>query len=164
MKMTRDAWWRGSKGEWYVVIQFALFLLIIFGPRHVDAWPSWPVSLAGGASAVGGVLLGLGCVACLLAVFHLGSNLTPLPHPRAGARLVMSGMYRFVRHPIYFGVILMALGFAMWVQGSLTLLEALVLALFLDIKSRREERWLVAHFADYPDYRQRVKKLLPFIY
>lgn len=68
------------------------------------------------------------------------------------------------RHPIYGGVILLAFGWALWVQGTLTLLWALVLTVFFDVKSRREELWLIARFPAYADYRRRVCKLLPFIY
>lgn len=109
-------------------------------------------------------LLALGSLVSLLAALHLGSNLTPLPQPKEGATLVVTGMYRFVRHPIYFGVIMMGIGFALWVNGWLTLVEAVVLALFFDIKSRREEVWLAEHFSTYAAYQQRVRKLIPFVY
>lgn len=46
---------------------------------------------------------------------------------------------RFVRHPISFGVIVMSIAFALFVQGCLTLFEAVALTLFFDFKSRREE-------------------------
>ena len=57
-----------------------------------------------------------------------------------------------------------AFGWAGVVQGWLTLLWALVLLVFFDIKSRREEAWLLARFPAYADYQRRVRKLLPFIY
>ena len=164
MSRSKQAWWRGQRGEWYVIAQFALFLLIVLGPRTVAGLPSWPTTLLGFSSVVGIVLLVLGGLVSLVAVLHLGSNLTPLPHPKEGATLVVTGMYRFVRHPIYLGVILMAFGFALLIQGWLTLFEALALAVFFDIKSRREEVWLAEHFPDYAAYQQRVRKLIPFIY
>ena len=58
----------------------------------------------------------------------------------------------------------MAYGFALSLQGRVTLAEAAVLALFFDIKSRREEIWLADHFPAYDAYRQRVRKLIPFLY
>jgi protein-S-isoprenylcysteine O-methyltransferase Ste14 len=39
-----------------------------------------------------------------------------------------------------------------------------MLFLFLDLKSRREERWLCAKFPDYPAYQRRVRRLIPFVY
>ena len=164
MSRSKQAWWRGQRGEWFVIAQLALFVLILLGPRTVVGLPSWPTTLLGISSVVGIVLLVLGGLVSLVAVLHLGSNLTPLPHPKEGATLVVTGMYRFVRHPIYLGVILMAIGFALFMQGWLTLVEALALVVFFDIKSRREEVWLAEHFPDYAAYQQRVRKLIPFIY
>lgn len=164
MNTSRSPWWRGRRGEWYVVAQSVLFLAIVVGPRTVAGLPPWPSGLVGVASVAGTGLLVLGGAIALLAAVHLGSNLTPLPHPKEGGTLVVSGMYRFVRHPIYCGAILIATGFALLVQGWVSLGEAALLALFFDVKSRREEIWLAAHFPAYDAYRQRVRKLIPFVY
>lgn len=164
MSTSKQPWWHGQRGEWYVVAQCVLLLVIILGPRTMAGLPPWPSSLISASLAAGTVLLALGGLIALLAVANLGSNLTPLPHPKEDATLVVNGMYRFVRHPIYCGAILMTTGFALTVQGWVTLAEAAALALFFDIKSRREEIWLVAHFPAYDAYRQRVHKLIPFLY
>ncbi len=113
MNRSKQAWWRGQRGEWFVIAQFALFLLIVLGPRTVAGLPPWPAVISHFASSVGMGFLALGGLVSLIAALHLGSNLTPLPHPKEGATLVVTGMYRFVRHPIYLGVILMAAGFAL---------------------------------------------------
>ena len=58
----------------------------------------------------------------------------------------------------------MAIGWAIFVQGWLTLAYSAMLVLFFDVKSRREEAWLTQRFPDYLDYQRRVRKLIPFIY
>jgi protein-S-isoprenylcysteine O-methyltransferase Ste14 len=68
------------------------------------------------------------------------------------------------RHPIYTGIILAGLGWALFHTNLVTLALAVVLFVFFDIKSRREERMLLRKFPDYAAYRQRVKKLIPFVY
>ena len=128
--MARAPWWRGERGEWYVVAQVALF---------------------GAALNVAGVR-------------RLGPNLTPLPYPKDGSVLVEIGPYALVRHPIYSGLIIAALGWALVVHGLLTLAYALVLFAFFDVKSRREERWLCEKFPEYGGYQGRVRKLLPWLY
>ena len=163
MTISKHTWWKGQRGEWYVVLQLNFFALILFGPRTAFGL-YWPASMTAASMAVGGALFALGCVVSSIAVFHLGSNLTPLPHPKDDATLVLTGLYRLVRHPIYFGVILMAFGWALFVQGWLTLAYAVVLAVFFDIKTRREEVWLARRFPQYAEYRTRVRKLIPFIY
>jgi len=147
-----------------VAAQGLLFLLVAFGPRSAFGLPPWPAPAAGLASGAGVALLALGATICAAAALHLGNNLTPLPHPRDDASLVTTGPYRYVRHPIYCGVLLLALGWALFVQGWLTLLYAALLFVFFDIKSRKEEAWLMARFPAYAAYRQRVRKLIPFLY
>jgi protein-S-isoprenylcysteine O-methyltransferase Ste14 len=113
---------------------------------------------------LGGVV-GLAGAALLLAgLLGLGRNLTAVPHPKADATLVQSGAYSIVRHPIYSGIILGAIGLGLFQASTLVVLYALILLLFFDIKSRREEQWLAAKFSDYAHYQQRVRKLIPFVY
>ena len=162
MNTSKTPWWRGPRGEWYVVAQVLLFMLILWGPRDVPGL-SWPISGAVSSSA-GIALMALGLALSIAAALHLGSNLTPLPHPKDDASFVASGPYRVVRHPMYGSVILLALGWAFHVEGLLTVVYALLTVLFFDIKTRREEAWLIQRFPEYAAYRRRVRKLIPFIY
>ncbi|MCS6909508.1 MAG: isoprenylcysteine carboxylmethyltransferase family protein [Anaerolineales bacterium] len=156
--------WRGTRGEWYVVVQVGLFLLVGLGPRELPGVSSWgpPWSLV--TLIVGLVLGGLGGLLGLAGLLYLGANLTPLPHPKDDATLVETGAYALVRHPIYSGLSLAAFGWALVVASPLTLLYALMLFIFFDLKSRREERQLLRKFERYAEYQKRVRKLIPFIY
>ena len=154
----------GRRGEWLVAIQVVLMALVFLGPptlagrgRLLLPFPlAW--QFAGTALVLAGVgLLGAGIVA-------LGRSLTPLPYPKADATLVESGPYAVVRHPMYGGGILLGLGWALCVRSWLTLGYVAVLFVFLDGKSRREERWLAAKFSGYESYRRRVRRLVPFLY
>lgn len=161
--MSAHPWWKGRRGEWYVGMQAVLFGLVIFGPTGTGL-PAWPSPLAAIATPLGLALVAIGGLIAAAAALKLGPNLTPLPHPKDDSTLVDTGLYGLVRHPIYCGLILAAFGWALYVQGWLTLAWALVLLVFFDIKSRREEAWLLARFPAYADYRRRVRKLIPFIY
>ncbi|MCP4418933.1 MAG: isoprenylcysteine carboxylmethyltransferase family protein [Chloroflexi bacterium] len=162
--MEKQPWWKGKKGEWYVVIQFVLFGLITFGPPTLPSLPTldapW-ITIRQGAGLLFGAAGGLLAFAGL---FNLGSNLTAVPHPKENANMVEHGTYRWVRHPIYCGLILGALGLALLRGGLLSLLYAFILFIFFDIKSRKEEVWLRKKYVDYAAYQQRVRKLIPFIY
>jgi protein-S-isoprenylcysteine O-methyltransferase Ste14 len=106
----------------------------------------------------------LGTLIALRAAINLGKNLTPLPRPKENAELVQAGLYRWVRHPIYFGVIVLSIGWGLIQQSTLVWLYVLIIAIFFDIKSRKEEQWLVERFPAYADYQGRVRKLIPWIY
>jgi protein-S-isoprenylcysteine O-methyltransferase Ste14 len=90
--------------------------------------------------------------------------LTPLPYPKEGATLIQTGPYAVVRHPMYGGGLVLAFGWALLVHSWLTVGYVIVLFVFLDLKSRREESWLKEKFPAYGDYQQRVRKLIPFVY
>lgn len=115
-------------------------------------------------SLAGGVLFIAGSLIAATGAIDLGRNLTPLPRSKEGAKLIVSGAYRLVRHPIYSGITFMAIGWGLWLHSWLTIGYALLLFAFLDIKSRHEERWLVEKFPEYAAYRKRVRKLIPFVY
>jgi protein-S-isoprenylcysteine O-methyltransferase Ste14 len=125
---------------------------------------AWPTALVWTARGLGGVLLLMGGLLALAGLLRLGPNLSVLPHPVDNAELVRSGAYGLVRHPIYSGILLGALGWALLWGSWLALGLALVGVVFFDLKSRREERALVARFPDYAAYQRQVKKLFPFIY
>lgn len=154
----------GKRGELYVVIQALLFVLVLFGPASIPGLPSWPIGLKPLFDGTGLLLIALGIGISGLAAWNLGRSLTPLPYPKKDAELVTTGLFRYVRHPIYCGVILVAIGWSLYTQGTLTLAYTLVLGVFLDIKSRQEEIWLCQKFADYAQYRQTTRKLIPYIY
>ena len=125
----------------------------------------WADGYAIVAYAVGGSLLALGLLLLVVAAIQLGASLTPFPTPREGQKLTATGAYALARHPMYGGGILIALGWTIVFATVVGLALTLALALFLDLKARREEAWLSECFGDYDAYRERTpRKLLPFVY
>jgi protein-S-isoprenylcysteine O-methyltransferase Ste14 len=162
--MSQSPWWQGKRGEGYVAAQVILFLVVAFGSRTWPGLPEWTPPFTWLGAIVGGLLILIGGFLSLTGILRLGPNLTPLPYPKDDATFVETGPYRLVRHPIYSGLIFAAFGWALWVNGWLTLGYALLLFVFFDLKSRREEGWLREKFAEYEAYQKRVRKLIPFVY
>jgi len=161
---TKPAWWRGTRGEWYLVAQEILGILVFLGPRTYPGWPAWPSFMIQFASVSAKPILIAGTVLFVAGIISLGKNLTPLPLPKQNAILVETGIYRFVRHPIYGGLILIMFGVALNVHGWLTLLYVLLLCIGYELKSRKEEEWLQERFPGYATYKRRVARFIPFIY
>jgi protein-S-isoprenylcysteine O-methyltransferase Ste14 len=114
---------------------------------------------------VGLVVLASGLVLVCVGGAQLGPSMTPFPLPRARGELREHGLYAHVRHPIYTGGILVAAGwsivFASVVGGVLTLL----LVVFFDLKSRREEHWLLERYPQFEEYRRRTPgRFVPGVY
>ena len=157
-------WWRGHRGEGYVVLQFVLFALVAAGPSTWNGHPAWAFPNGWVMSAAGAVLIAGGAALAIAGAWQHGSGIRALPYPRDDAEALYTGPYRLVRHPIYSGVVCIAFGWAIWRRGWLTLVYAALLFLLFDAKARREEQWLVEKFPSYAGYRRRVRKLLPFLY
>lgn len=151
-----------DRGAWYVVVQAILIGLILFGPQGFLLVSSGSLKTVFQSC---GISIGLlACLMVVIAAINLGKNLTPLPCPRDHAQLVQTGLYGYVRHPMYFGVLLAALAWFCIFPGVYVLAYVICLFLLFDLKARREEVWLVERFPEYTEYQTRVKRLIPGIY
>jgi protein-S-isoprenylcysteine O-methyltransferase Ste14 len=157
-------WWKGAHGEWFVVAQVVLMGLLLFGPRTVFGQPAWRFPFPHACLVVGGVSMAVGGLLLVAGLAGLGRGLTPLPYPKDGGTLIQTGAFALVRHPIYSGGLVLGFGWALYVQGWLTLGYVVALFVLLDVKSRREEKWLAERFPEYAIYQRRVRKLIPFVY
>jgi protein-S-isoprenylcysteine O-methyltransferase Ste14 len=161
--MARQTQASKGSGIGFVVVQAVFLGILFFGPSHLNADAS--ITPPNGLLLwLGYGIFILGVVIALIAAINLGKNLTPLPRPKDNAELIEGGLYRFVRHPIYFGVIVLSFGWGLIQQSTLVWLYVVIIAIFFDIKSRKEEQWLVERFSDYADYQGRVRKLIPWFY
>lgn len=113
---------------------------------------------------VGVVVFLFGVGVTVWGLTSLGDALTPFPRPLSDATLHRQGAYRRMRHPIYTGVILASLGWALWWLSVAGALSALALAVFFDRKAAYEETWLRKRYKNYRDYARRVKKFIPGLY
>lgn len=135
--------------------QLALLALLVRQPRGTS-WPvPGPLRALGWAGQVAGV--GLSTVAAA----GLGSGLSPSPLPNAQAELHTDGVYAYVRHPIYTGVMLAATSRALASGNRGSLVPLGLLGLLLHVKADFEERHLVQRFPDYADYARRTPRLMP---
>jgi len=114
-------------------------------------------------AAVGVIVFLSGLGLAVWARVHLGRNWGMPMTERAEPELVTSGPYRFVRHPIYSGILLGMLGTAM--ATDLYFLVAFGIALaYFSYSATVEERLLSASFPDaYPRYRAHTKMLIPYV-
>ena len=115
--------------------------------------------------AIGGALLAIGVLVLTWAGMRLGSSLTAFPAPRAGETVKTASPYGFLRHPMYGGVILGALGWSIAFATVAGLMLAAGLAVFFDLKARREEAWRRERLPGYAAYCSHTRhKLVPFLY
>jgi protein-S-isoprenylcysteine O-methyltransferase Ste14 len=158
-------WWRGLRGEYWVIAQGILLLGFAILPSYQPSFINIDSSVWHYVSLGLTAVFGVGAMILLgRSLFDLGQNLTPLPHPRDDGQLVQTGIYSLVRHPLYSGVIFLAFTYASWQISWMHFLGAIALFIFFDAKATKEEVWLTEKFPDYANYRTSVKKLIPWIY
>lgn len=141
------------------MLQFLLLGLLLVvawwgaGRGQVGA-PRWVLGCAGVVA---------GAAVMVWAARTLGSALVPWPRP-VGDRVVRTGPYRYVRHPIYTGGLLACAGAAVATTWW-ALVPAAALAVVWGLKCRVEERMLARRFPDYADYSASVRwRLVPGVY
>ena len=150
----------GSRGQGWVAAQVVVFVLVVVAGSFGPAWDG-PARVVGGV--LGAILIGGGAVLAVRGTLDLGSSLTPLPHPRDDATLIQTGIYARVRHPIYGGIVIASFGWGLLTASIPALVMALITWAFFTVKSTREEAWLVERYPDYPAYRARTRRLIPWI-
>ena len=127
-------WDAAAKG--WVALQVVLIVVIVAAGLLGPSWPSsartW-LAVAAGLVALVGLYLFLG------GATGLGRQLTPFPKPIEQGDIKRGGVYGLVRHPIYGGVLLLALAWSL-VSSPLALVPWAVAGVFLDLSDDAKRR------------------------
>lgn len=144
-------------------IHFVAFGVMYFG---IGAWviPDRVATWFQGQRVVGGVVIALGGALLVWArvwfqSWRFRARLD------AGHQLATGGPYHFVRHPIYLGLDLLALGSAVWVPNPFTWVGVVLMVIGSDLRGRAEERLLTRVFgARYAEYIRHTPRFIPGLY
>ena len=153
-KGTRRLVWRlsaiGYNLAWLPVI-FDFGRLVILG-----GWLTW----VGAAIMISGILFRQ------YAIFTLGKFFTATIQIKKDHELIQTGPYRYIRHPSYLGILIMALGLGIAMANWVSLILCVVLpAIGLIRRIQFEEKELEQHFGKkYQDYIKNTRRVIPFIY
>lgn len=80
-------------------------------------------------------------------------------------KLIKTGAHRFIRHPIYAGIIVGFLGFELALANISTIIVPFLIVPFFYVQARKEEALLLDVFQDdYKDYMKETKMFIPFIF
>ncbi|MEZ5280346.1 MAG: isoprenylcysteine carboxylmethyltransferase family protein [Acidimicrobiales bacterium] len=139
----------------WVAVQAVLLVTLVFLPSGND----WPRSQA--LSAAAGVLFFVGVAVMLISALRLGRSLTATPVPVAGGSMVSDGLYRWMRHPIYTGVMALVVAIALRSRSWPTVAVALATIAFFNLKARWEEARLAEHYPDYQRYAAVTSRFVP---
>lgn len=139
-----------------VALQLGLAGLLL-----LTCWPPRTESLLPPAV---GLLLTAGAVGVAALAVNRPGNFNVRPEIKPGARLVTTGIYRWLRHPMYSAVLLAAAGAVLFDAQPWRIAAWFGLLGVLAAKLRREERYLLLRFPEYASYRNRTWRLLPWLW
>jgi protein-S-isoprenylcysteine O-methyltransferase Ste14 len=156
-KRGRIAWSREVRIR--VIVIAVAFVAARFGAFHGHLTPTGPAR-----SAIGLALFAAGLLFAVWARIHIGRNWgTPMTQ-KSDPELVTSGPYRFVRHPIYSGILLAGVGTSVALGWQILVVFGLS-AIYFVYAARVEERFLIQQFPEaYPAYKRSSKMLVPFVF
>ena len=142
-----------AKGNLLVILQFALIAAIVLMAVDEVNEP-WIY--------IGGVLfIAPGLIIIYFGIKQLGGSLTVHPQPKSDAKLIETGLYKVVRHPIYTGLLLATFGSVVQSMAVVKLFVWLILVVVLNYKARWEEKLLSETYANYTDYMTRTGRFVP---
>ncbi|MCP9768588.1 isoprenylcysteine carboxylmethyltransferase family protein [Lacihabitans sp. LS3-19] len=145
---------RSPKDYWFVGIQFTLFFAFLFNFPYSIGIHFWVKYLG-----LGIAILGLAIV--IIALFHLDKNLTAFPTPKVQSELITSGLYAFMRHPIYSGILLTVFGFSAFSDSIYRLIISFSLLVLFYFKTNYEEKKLKNKYPEYSNYKAKTGRFLP---
>ena len=143
---------------WVLVgVQALLLVLFVLLPkrRSLFAPPDF-------LDVLGILLMIAGLAVVIVSIVSLGAALTPTPVPQESAALRTNGIYALVRHPVYSGILVAALGFTLAVGSIWQVALWLALAAFFYAKAFWEDRLLAdKHGVAWFDYADHVSSFIP---
>jgi len=137
----------------FVLIQFfGLAIIFVTGPVFSKNIGLLIIEIAG-------VLLGMWAILAMKL-----DNLRIYPDLKDNAKLVVSGPYKMIRHPMYFAIILTIFPLVFDYFSWFRILVGLVILIDLIFKLNYEEKLLLNNFSEYKNYSKTTYRLIPFIY
>lgn len=146
---------KNQKDIFFVGMQIILFAAYIFKPDFLNT------EFRIGIKLLGSILFALGMFVVLIAIIQLNKNLTVFPTPKKNSNLVSTGLYKYIRHPIYTGIILVTIGFGFYSDSVYRLMVGLLLFVLFYFKSKYEEEKLKKVFPEYSDYMKTTGRFFP---
>ena len=141
------------KGKLVVTLQFILLFALTLLPASRESSQL--------RSALAALLALLAVLILFRAFRDLGSALTPLPESKEGAELVTSGIYSYLRHPIYSALFLLTLAAYLCRQSGSVLITAFLLTALLLYKARYEDQILREKFPESIEFQKSIPAFFP---
>lgn len=151
-----------KKGNIFVIGQFVILLFALISAIVEPRLLNYHLNIL--RCSIGGSIAGIGIYCMVWSVISFKQTITAHPIPKEEYKLMREGIYKFIRHPIYFSAILMTIGGILLLNSYLSLFWAIILLVWFDRKAKFEEKFLLSKFPEYKEYQLTTKRIFPLIY
>ena len=146
------------KAAYDLILVFLQFFIICL---HFFKWEFLPqkqiIQGSPFSYSLGILIIIIAFIIMLVSIKDLGRNLSPFPRPINNSNLVTTGIYRFMRHPMYYSLIFISIGVFIIKLSIYYLFLTISLALIIKFKIALEEKYLMNKFKNYLIYKNEVK-------
>jgi protein-S-isoprenylcysteine O-methyltransferase Ste14 len=159
----RETGW--SEAAYRLPLIVALVVLWLAPRLGVGALTARAIPQSAAVSVIAVILVACGVGFAVWARVHLAGNWSARVTVKQDHQLIRTGPYRYVRHPIYTGMLLALAGTFVFVGTPLALIAFALITVSFARKLMVEERFMTATFgADYDQYRRETARLIPFVW
>ena len=163
-KMKEEKSKKASSSDKFILPIFGISFSLMFIISDLDHPFNWSGAFPVWLEVVGFIILGFG-----LYIIHLSTlqnaYASKVLDIREGQKLIDTGLYAHIRHPLYWGALGMIIGIPLGLGSWWRLISAMISVLGLVLRIKYEERMLLTGLEGYKEYRERVRyRLIPKIY
>lgn len=115
-------------------------------------------------TTIGLIVSVIGIAIFILSILQLSTSLSPFPTPKADGKLIQTGLYKYIRHPIYTGILVCCIGYTVYSSSLYRLIIVALLFLLFSIKVRYEEEKLTLKFPRYKNYMKTSGRFFPRLF
>lgn len=139
-----------------IVTPFLIAFILFVFQGYFGTYESTLVTLIAGV-----VITTLGILGYIVSMLYLWKNWSFSASIREGHKMVKTGPYRYIRHPIYFSLILVFAGSGLLVSNYVIILCTSIVGFVYYLRARKEEQLLKEEFPEYSKYINETKMLIP---
>lgn len=137
--------------------------VVVFGLFYLRSYfGAYESSLA--TRVAGTAIIVLGMIGYILSHFYLRRNWSLSASIKEGHKLVESGPYKLIRHPMYSSMTLVVLGSGLLIANYMMILFTPVVGIIYCIRARKEEKLLKEEFPEYEKYATETKIFIPGVF
>ncbi|MCO5233875.1 MAG: isoprenylcysteine carboxylmethyltransferase family protein [Chitinophagales bacterium] len=136
------------KDYFFVSLQGILFISFIANIDFFDLQIPYWIEKVSILPAIAGVYI------VLKSILQLNKNISPFPTPKQNGQLIVDGLYKYVRHPIYSGVLIACISVSIYTNSEYRLLVSILLYILFYFKSKYEEERLSLIYPKYSEYKK----------